>query len=113
MSEKKIDHMETAARLFADNRSGVEGLGDALKAQAKVEVQELFSGLSRMATEIGTELKHQTVFGAHEAAAALFRGDAFVLYPKNGNEGSEQENQGHGLHGPAIEQPEVERGGRE
>jgi hypothetical protein len=66
------------------------------------------SGMSRFISEIGAELKHLGAQGSHEMAAALFRGDAFVMYPHAGQESVEQENPGHGLHGPA--QPEQDRG---
>jgi hypothetical protein len=64
-------------------------------------------GMSRFISEIGAELKHLGAQGSHEVAAALFRGDSFVMYP-HANESVEQENPGHGLHGPA--QPEPDRG---
>lgn len=51
-------------------------------------------------SDIGKELKQQVEHGAHELAAALFHGNAFVMYPR--------EDQ-------AKEDPqrEQERGGRE
>ena len=52
---------------------------------------------SKFFTDIGKELKHQLSAGSHEMAAALFRGDAFVMY---GKEGQNVEGQS---------QPEVER----
>jgi hypothetical protein len=66
--------------------------------------------LSKMLSEIGAELKQQAAHGAHEMAAALFRcTDAFVMYPRT----NQAEGPDHGLHGEAVKQPEVERGGRE
>ena len=73
-----------------------------IKAAAKEATQELASdqssggpapsdnAMGRFFSEIGAELKHQAEAGAHEAAAALFRGDAFVMY--GGREGAEQDN---------------------
>ena len=43
----------------------------------------LRDGVQRAATEIGQELAHKGEQGAHELAAALFHGNAFVMYPKN------------------------------
>jgi hypothetical protein len=55
----------------------------------KEGIQAIAPGLSlsKILSDIGTELKEQGSQGAHELAAALFRNnDAFVMYPKNGNE---------------------------
>jgi hypothetical protein len=73
-------------------------------------------GLKTMGPEIGAELKHMASMGAHEMAAALFNGSAFVMYPRGTRED-------HGVHGPegqeqAAPQPDqhqeqqLERGGR-
>ncbi len=54
---------------------------------------------SKLFADIGKELKHQLASGSHELAAALFRGDAFVMYGKAGQE----------VEGRDVVQPEVER----
>jgi hypothetical protein len=64
--------------------------------------------LSKILNDVGAELKEQASHGAHEMAAALFRGDAFVMYPRtNQVEGPE-----HGLPQEAQQQ-EQSHGGRE
>ena len=51
-------------------------------------VQAIAPGLSlgKILGDIGHELKEQGAHGAHEAAAALFNGSAFVMYPHAGQE---------------------------
>jgi hypothetical protein len=75
--------------------------------------EKLFEGLAAAAREgignagpqIGTELKQMGAHGAHELAAALFNGSAFVMYPRGSRED-------HGVHGP--EQPqEMAKDGQE
>jgi hypothetical protein len=71
---------------------------------AKEGVQAIAPGLSlnKIFSDIKAELKQQAAQGAHELASALFRGDPFVLYPR--------QNQ---ADGPAPPQQEQSRGGRE
>jgi hypothetical protein len=62
--------------------------------------------MSKILGDIGAELKNQAAHGSHEMAAALFRGDAFVMYPRtNQADGPDQ-----GL--PDVQQ-EQSRGGRD
>ena len=65
---------------------------------AKRGVQAVLPGLSwsKFKREVGAELSHMGKLGAHELAAALFSGSAFVMYPKAGQEGPEA-----GVHGTA------------
>ena len=44
--------------------------------------EKLFGGLSwdKIKSDLGKELTHQVAAGAHELAAALFNGQAFVMY---------------------------------
>ena len=72
-----------------------EGLKDAAQ-----------QGLSNLPGQAAGELKQMGAHGAHELAAALFTGSAFVMYPRGGTDD------------PAIEAPktpdlEQERGGME
>ena len=56
-------------------------------------LKSLAPGLSlgQILGDLGDELRHQGAQGAHELAAALFRGhDAFVMYPKAGQDRVEQ-----------------------
>ncbi len=59
-------------------------------------------------TDIAAELKQQMAHGSHEVAALLYRGDAFVMYPRT-NEGKEEPQLGL----PQEAQKEMERGGME
>lgn len=90
---------EKFAELLKDERPG--GAGQALREG----IQAVAPGLSlgKILSDVGSELSHQGQAGAHELASALFRGDAFVMYPKAG-----QEIEGHGLP-----QQEQDRAGRE
>ena len=55
--------------------------------------ESMKEGLSNAGSEIGAELKQMGAHGAHELAAALFNGSAFVMYPRGSRED-------HGVHGP-------------
>jgi hypothetical protein len=71
--------------------------------------------LSKILSDVGTELKQQWAHGAHEMSAALFNGTAFVMYPRND---SQREDPQHGLPPiEAVKQPEAQqeqsRGGME
>ena len=60
--------------------------------------------LSKILSDVGEELKHQVSAGAHELAAALFNGSAFVMYPRH--EGSVEDPQ----HGLSEQQKENDHG---
>ena len=52
--------------------------------------------LSKIFSDVKNELVHQASFGAHETAAALFNGSAFVMYGHGGkdvDQGQDQVNQ--------------------
>lgn len=68
--------------------------------------------------KVWDELSHAGAHGSHEMAAALFRGDAFVMYGKEGQSNeNQQEAPVHGLPQEATKQldhqQEQERGGME
>jgi len=63
--------------------------------------------LSKILNDIGKEMKDQVAHGSHEMASMLFRGDAFVMYPRSDD--PEQQQQGQQQEA----QQEQERGGRE
>src|SRR5215469_9170992 len=77
-------------------------------------------GLKDFVPEVKAELSYQAGAGAHELAAALFDGSAFVMYPRGGKE--DQSNQGpepaheqaQGGQGMQHDTPgqHMERGGR-
>ncbi|MGH7169983.1 MAG: hypothetical protein ACRELG_06885 [Gemmataceae bacterium] len=79
--------------------------------QLKDGVEAVAPGLSmdKILGDIGTELKHMGAQGAHEMAAALFNGSAFVMYPHAGQESVEQTP----AHGLPIEPLQKEVDGRE
>jgi hypothetical protein len=72
--------------------------------------------------EVGAEVVHQVGAGAHELAAALFNGSAFVMYPRGSKEDQkdrEVNKDEHGVNRPEVKTPETpqaeqqqERGGR-
>lgn len=39
--------------------------------------------LSKILNDVGREIKDQVSHGSHEMASVLFRGDAFVMYPRS------------------------------
>jgi hypothetical protein len=90
----------------------VRQLFDQLKDE-RAGGENLLAGLSwdKFFGDLKAEMKQQLAHGSHELAAGLFREHAgFVMYPRQ--EGVEQ-TPGHGVHGPEMNQPEQERGGRE
>lgn len=98
-----FDKLKEDPKTLGAIEAAVQGVREAVQAYAPGLT------LSNILQDVGAELKQQMAHGSHEMAAALFRGDAFVLYPR---EGKESENvQGHGL--PDEVQKEQERGGRE
>jgi hypothetical protein len=64
----------------------------------KEGVQAVAPGLSlsKMFGDINAELKQQAAHGAHEMAAALFSGSAFIMYPrtKDGRDDPPQQERG-------------------
>ncbi len=69
--------------------------------------------LSKIFGDIGSELKHLGEQGSHEMAAALFRGDAFVMYPHHGKEAEGQSQSVEATVQHGMDQPAQERGGME
>jgi hypothetical protein len=62
---------------------------------------------STIGGELWKELKQQGLAGAHEMAAALFNGNAFVMYPRQPDHDDPQQAQTKEV------QQEQQRGGRE
>jgi hypothetical protein len=71
----------------------------ALEA-AREGIQAVAPGLSleKMWNDIKHEAVQQAQHGAHELAAAINNGSAFVMYPRGGKDD-------HGVHGPGQESP--------
>ena len=86
------------------------GAAKAAVEGVKLAVEAFAPGLtlSKILSDIGTELKEQAQHGSHELAAALFRGDAFVMYPRT----NQADGPDHGLPQEAQQQ-EQSRNGRE
>jgi hypothetical protein len=86
--------MSKASREFfemvKDERSGGEILPPGLRD-------------GKFFSDIGAELKHQLSAGAHELAAALFNGSAFVMYPRHEGQDSVEQPM-HGL----VNEPQKE-----
>jgi len=102
--------MSKQSREFFEQIKDVEKSMGPIEAM-KERVQAIAPGLSlsKILGDIGTELKDQAAHGAHELAAALFRGtDAFVMYPRQNHDKAPE-------HGMPQETPQQEqdRGGRE
>lgn len=93
-----------ASDLFKQESNGVlESLKEGIQAVAPG------LSLSKILHDVSAELKEQAAQGSHELASALFRGDAFVMYPRT----SPDDLPDHGLHGADQQQLEQERGGRD
>jgi hypothetical protein len=98
--------MSKQSREFFEQLKGGEqpNLLESIKEGVQAAAPGL--SLSKILGDIGAELKNQAAHGSHEMAAALFRGDAFVMYPRT--------NQADGPdHGLPDTQQEQSRGGRE
>ena len=105
--------MSKQTREFIEQLKG--GEQPTLLESIKEGVQAAAPGLSlsKILGDIGAELKNQAAHGSHEMAAALFRGDAFVMYPRT----NQADGPAHGMpdmqHGLPEMQQEQSRGGRE
>src|SRR5579871_3224261 len=84
MSQKE----ELAQELFGGEQQS-KGALEAMKAT----ILAIAPGLKNFGQDLKEELAYQAQAGAHELAAALFNGSAFVMYPRGGNDD-------HGVHGP-------------
>jgi hypothetical protein len=109
---------ELTEQLYGGQQQRI-GTMEAVKEAFKEFRDNMYPGLTwdKIATDIGQELKHQVGAGAHELAAALFNGNAFVMYPRSADAKDD-----HGVHGPEQTQDNrmeqeapsqhLERGGR-
>jgi hypothetical protein len=80
---------ELAQQLFAGQGKQSMGAMEAIK-EAFLAIAP---GLKDVISETKAEMKQQLAHGAHELAAALFTGNAFVMYQRGGKDD-------HGVHGP-------------
>jgi hypothetical protein len=100
---------ELSQQLFGGQQQSMGALGAIKEAFLTIA-----PGLRDAAQEIRTELKQMGSHGAHELAAALFNGNAFVMYPRGGKDDQPAHEQGQDGHGMQHEAPDqhLERGGR-
>jgi hypothetical protein len=109
-------------QLFGGQQQG-KGATEVVKEALKEFRDEMYPGLTwdKISSDLGKELNQQVAHGAHELAAALFNGSAFVMYPRSsgkddhGNQGPEpaqepaQDTQNTQQETPGLH---MERGGR-
>jgi hypothetical protein len=74
-------------------------------------VREIWERLKEAPQEMASEMKQMGAHGAHELAAALFNGLAFVMYPRTPHERQRVEDPQHDVSPEAHKQQE--RGGME
>jgi hypothetical protein len=91
---------ELSEQLYGSKQQSM-GATEAVKEAFKEFRDNLYPGLTwdKITTDIGRELKHQAVAGAHELAAALYTGSGFVMYPRSADAKDD-----HGVHGPSQAQ---------
>lgn len=70
-------------------------------------IREAASPLKQIGGKIWDSLTPTFEHGAHELASAIFRGDGYVMYPRN-DQGNGQQQEGQ-----EVQQQEQSRGGRE
>ncbi|SRR5579885_1438113 len=83
---------ELSEQLFGGQErsmGALEAISEGLKAFRDAMAPGL--SLDKISSDLGKELTHQVGAGAHELAAALFNGNAFVLYQREGKDQPAQE----------------------
>lgn len=97
---------ELSQQLFGGQQQSM-GAMEAVKEAFKEFRDAMYPGLTwdKISSDIGKEFSHQAAAGAHELAAALFNGNGFVMYQRDGKDDQPvQEQAQDGQH--------LERGGR-
>ncbi len=89
-----------------DSREFFEQLKAGQQPSLVESIREAASALKEIGGKIWDGLTPTFDHGAHEMASALFRGDAFVMYPRTNQAESQQQE-------PQQEQQEQSRGGRQ
>jgi hypothetical protein len=98
--------------LSKQTREFLEQLKSGEQSKLVETIREAAASLKDIGGKIWDGVTPSFEHGAHEMASALFRGDAFVMYPRtNQAEGQQQESQ-HEQQRPEQQQ-EQSRGGRE
>src|SRR5262249_16168983 len=96
---------DLAQQLFGGERQSM-GAMEAVKEAFK-EVRDVMApGLTwdKFSSDLVNEVKQQVAHGAHELAAAIFNGNAFVMYPRNSGKDD--------VHGPE-QSPQQAQDGQE
>ena len=96
-------------QLFGGQQQSMGAMGAVKEALLTIA-----PGLKDFVPEVKAELKQMGAHGAHELAAALFNGSAFVMYPrgtKDDQPSHEQAQDGQGMQHDTPGQ-HMERGGR-
>lgn len=97
---------ELSQQLFGGQEQSMGAMGAIKEA-----FLALAPGLKDALPEATAELKHMGAHGAHELAAALFSGSAFVMYPRGKENSHEQVQDGQNMQQDMPDQ-HLERGGR-
>jgi hypothetical protein len=90
-----------------ESRAFFEQLKAGQEPSLVESIREAASSLKEIGGKIWDGLTPTFDHGAHEMASALFRGDAFVMYPRTNQAESQQQE------APQEPQQEQSRGGRE
>jgi len=75
-----FDRLKEDPKTMGAIEAAVEGVKEAVKAIAPGLT------LKDILQDVGAELKQMGAHGAHELAAAIFNGSAFVMYPRGTHE---------------------------
>ena len=106
---------ELSEQLFGGLERGM-GVMEAIKQGLKEFRDAMFPGLTwnKISSDLGKEANHQVAAGAHEMAAALFNGNAFVMYQRQGKEDQPVQDQAQDAQNLQHDAPDahLERGGR-
>lgn len=97
---------ELSEQLFGGQQQSMGAL-EAIKEGFKEFRDAMAPGLTwdKFTSDLTQELTHQAAAGAHELAAALFNGNAFVMYQRDGKEDEPIQDR-------TQEAEHLERGGR-
>ncbi len=99
--------MARESREFFDRLKAGQEIGP-LEA-AKEGMRGFGSMMKEMGGKVWDGLTPVVEHGSHEMASALFRGDGFVMYPRNTKEAQHQEGQGMDVHAREERQMEPDR----
>ncbi len=90
-----------------ESREFFEQLKSGQQPSLVESIREAASSLKEIGGKIWDSLTPTFEHGAHELASAMFRGDGYVMYPRNSQANGQQQES------PQEPQQEQSRGGRE